>query len=83
MICEMCKKAMGRDDMGSLCPQDFFFHCLGCKNKKIEKMKVPKFYCENFIECQHNLPEYTPKDCEKQCEKCVNVILDHHSKKYK
>lgn len=46
-------------------------------------MKIPDFYCLNYINCQHYLPEYQPKDCKEQCEKCINTILDHKLEKQK
>lgn len=47
--------------------------------KKI--MTEPKFYCTTFINCHSWLPEYQPKDCKKQCDDCINIIIDHHRKK--
>lgn len=44
-------------------------------------MKKPDFYCENFIECNSNLKEYQPSDCDNQCEKCIDIVLDYHLEK--
>lgn len=48
---------------------------------KYGKMTKPDFYCESFIDKHNNHPRYQPDDCKKQCDHCVNVIIEHHRNK--
>lgn len=45
------------------------------------KMTKPDFFCQNFFECQNFSKDDQPDDCPKQCDSCINEIIDHHSKK--
>jgi len=49
--------------------------------EKYGRMTKPDFYCRSFIEKHNNLPKYQTDDCKKQCDSCVNEIIDHHAKK--
>ena len=46
-------------------------------------MKKPDFYCTNFIYTHNNLKKYQLPECKKQCDKCINKIIDHHKNKTK
>jgi hypothetical protein len=53
----------------------------GSMKEKYGRMTKPDFYCRSFIEKHNNLPKYQTDDCKKQCDSCVNEIIDHHAKK--
>jgi len=46
-------------------------------------MNNPGFLCQVFIEDHNNIPKYQRKVCAKQCEKCLNKVLDYHLEKSK
>lgn len=47
----------------------------------MSKKYKPSFYCVSFIECHNHLQK--PKQCFKQCDNCVNIIIEYHRIKNK
>ncbi len=49
---------------------------------KDDIMPNPGFMCKQYIDAHGNIKKYWPKHlCTKQCDDCINEIIDHHSKK--
>lgn len=47
-----------------------------------DKMPNPGFMCRQYIETHNNIKKYWPRGlCVKQCDECINKMLEHHIKK--
>lgn len=47
-------------------------------------MKNPGFFCKQYINTHNNIPKFQPKNlCIKQCDNCINEIIEYHTKKLK
>ena len=45
-------------------------------------MPNPGFMCQQYIETHSHLEKFWPKVlCTKQCDKCINEVIEHHRDK--